>query len=147
MSFYNYLSLVGCRRETIVYDHVGDIELLAIQVVLWWWLSQHEEQNCKWTDMNRNMLRFTLVNFIPEWFCLSDIGLLRLSRKEKKPLNGCSSVVVLALLIWNAWVHMSTGYASQHIWCLSQAMINWEACARKGIRHKNGGDSRDECTN
>jgi len=28
----------------------------------------------------------------------------------------------------------ATGYASQHIWCLSQARINWEGCARKGIR-------------
>jgi len=34
----------------------------------------------------------------------------------------------------------ATGYASQHIWCLSQAKINWEGCGRKGIRHKNGGD-------
>ena len=25
------------------------------------------------------------------------------------------------------------------IWCLSQASINWEACGRKGIWHKNGG--------
>ena len=30
----------------------------------------------------------------------------------------------------------------QHIWCLSQARINWEGFARKGIRHKNGGDGR-----
>jgi len=33
----------------------------------------------------------------------------------------------------------ATGYASQHIWCLSQARINWDGCGRKGIRHKNGG--------
>jgi len=26
-------------------------------------------------------------------------------------------------------------YAIQHIWCLSQARINWEGCGRKGIRH------------
>jgi len=25
----------------------------------------------------------------------------------------------------------ATGYASQHIWYLSQAGINWEGCARK----------------
>jgi len=25
---------------------------------------------------------------------------------------------------------------------LSQARINWEGCARKGIQHKNGGDGR-----
>ena len=36
----------------------------------------------------------------------------------------------------------ATGYASQHIWCLSQARINWEGCVRKGILHKNGGDGR-----
>ena len=34
----------------------------------------------------------------------------------------------------------ATGYASQHIWCLSQARINWEGCGRKGIRRKNGAD-------
>jgi len=33
----------------------------------------------------------------------------------------------------------ATGYASQHIWSLSQARVNWEGCVRKGIRHKNGG--------
>ena len=37
----------------------------------------------------------------------------------------------------------TTGYASQHIWCLSQARINWEGCVRKGILCKNGGDGRD----
>jgi len=34
----------------------------------------------------------------------------------------------------------ANGYASQHIWCLSQARIKWEDCGRKGIRYKNGGD-------
>jgi len=29
--------------------------------------------------------------------------------------------------------NQSTGYASQHIWCLSQARINWQGCGRKGI--------------
>jgi len=32
-------------------------------------------------------------------------------------------------------------YAIQHIWCLSQAGINWEGCGRKGIRHKTGGNN------
>jgi len=36
-----------------------------------------------------------------------------------------------------------TVYASQHIWCLSQARINWEGCVRKGILHKNRGDGRN----
>jgi len=35
--------------------------------------------------------------------------------------------------------NQATGYASQHIWCLFQARINWEGCSRKGIRRKNGG--------
>jgi len=43
--------------------------------------------------------------------------------------------------------NQATGYASQHIWCLSQARINWEGCARNGIWHKNGGDGRDRGTN
>ena len=35
----------------------------------------------------------------------------------------------------------ATAYASQHIWCLSQARIKWEGCGRKGIRRKKmGGD-------
>ena len=32
-----------------------------------------------------------------------------------------------------------TGYARQHIWCLSQARIKWDGCGRKGIWRKNGG--------
>jgi len=35
-------------------------------------------------------------------------------------------------------VNHTTGYASQHIWCLSRAGIKWEGCSRKGIRRKNG---------
>ena len=44
-------------------------------------------------------------------------------------------------------MNQATGYASQHIWCLSKARINWEGCARKGIWRKNGGDGRDVDTN
>jgi len=33
-----------------------------------------------------------------------------------------------------AYFNQATGYASQHIWCLFQARINWEGCARKGIQ-------------
>ena len=41
----------------------------------------------------------------------------------------------------DALLNQATGYryASQHIWCLSQARINWEGCGRKGIWRKNGG--------
>jgi len=33
-------------------------------------------------------------------------------------------------------LNQATGYASQHIWCLSQARINWEGCLRKDILRK-----------
>jgi len=36
-------------------------------------------------------------------------------------------------------LNQATGYTSQHIWCLSQARINWKGCIRKGIWHQNGG--------
>jgi len=36
----------------------------------------------------------------------------------------------------------TTGYASQHICCLSQARIKWEICSRKGIWRKNWGQWR-----
>ena len=36
-------------------------------------------------------------------------------------------------------LNQATGYASHHIWCLSQARINWKGCVRKGIRHKKVG--------
>jgi len=34
------------------------------------------------------------------------------------------------------YANLATGYASQDIWCLSQARINREGCARKGMWHK-----------
>jgi len=36
-----------------------------------------------------------------------------------------SGLVIIKLL----FCYQATGYASQHIWCLSQARINWEGCA------------------
>jgi len=47
----------------------------------------------------------------------------------------CFTVITVCICV--------TGYASQHIWCLSQARIHWEGCVRKGILRKNGGDGRD----
>jgi len=38
------------------------------------------------------------------------------------------------------YVNQATGYAGQHIWCLSEARINWEGCGRKDIQHKKWGD-------
>jgi len=50
---------------------------------------------------------------------------------------------------WSTWqchfcqevfdLNHTTRYASQHIWCLSQARIKWEGCSRNGIRRRNGG--------
>jgi len=37
------------------------------------------------------------------------------------------------------WLNHATGYASQHVWCLSQDRTKWKGCGRKGISHKNGG--------
>jgi len=34
----------------------------------------------------------------------------------------------------------ATGYASQHIWCMSQARIKGEVATGEGIRRTNGGD-------
>jgi len=33
----------------------------------------------------------------------------------------------------------ATGYASQHIWCMSQARIKGEVATGEGIRRTNGG--------
>ena len=46
------------------------------------------------------------------------------------------------LIVCNVMHDKVTVYARQHIWCLSQARINWEGCAREGIQCKNGGDGR-----
>jgi len=40
------------------------------------------------------------------------------------------------------YANQATRYANQHIWCLSQAKINWEGCARNGIWCKNDMDGR-----
>jgi len=48
-------------------------------------------------------------------------------------------MVVTAEMLPTLLFVQATGYASQHIWFLSQARINWEGCIRKGIWHKNGG--------
>ena len=50
------------------------------------------------------------------------------------------------IYLHNPHFNQATGYASlsQHIWCLSQSRINWEGCARKGIRRKNTEDGRGE---
>jgi len=51
-------------------------------------------------------------------------------------------------IIINSLLHktqnQATGYASQHIWCLTQARINWMGCNRKGIQRKNAGNEGGE---
>ena len=46
------------------------------------------------------------------------------------------------VVVWcfQVTLNHATRYASQHIWCLSQARIKWEGCGRKGIRRKPGRD-------
>jgi len=46
-------------------------------------------------------------------------------------------------LVLPSWFYLPPGMQASIIWCLSYARINWEGCARKGIRCKNGGDGRD----
>jgi len=43
--------------------------------------------------------------------------------------------MALIMLVHN----YATGYATQHIWCLSRARIKWEGCGRKGIWRKKWG--------
>ena len=58
----------------------------------------------------------------------SGTGSLRWSQKK-------GHKTVVCVFVWG--MNQATGYASQHIWCLTR--INWEGCGRKGIRRKNGG--------
>ena len=53
------------------------------------------------------------------------------------------NVNIAAFLLRSPLVeNQATVYASHHIWCLTQARINLEGCARKGIWRKNGGDGK-----
>jgi len=65
-------------------------------------------------------------------FSCRPYGLELSSRYYQSLSNQCRLFQTFTL---NVFV-CSTGYASQHIWCLSQARINWEGCARKGIWHQ-----------
>jgi len=67
---------------------------------------------------------------------------LDFSRPRLLCIPYCKYVFCFYLINPYFW-NQATGYASQHIWCLSQARINWEGCARKGIWRKNGGDGSD----
>jgi len=51
----------------------------------------------------------------------------------------CHSHSTFYIWVWTFSKSQTTGYAIQHILCLSQARINWEVCGRKAIRRKNGG--------
>jgi len=53
----------------------------------------------------------------------------------------CREVHLLetTLQIYSHILHQATGYASQNIWCVSQARINWEGCGRKVIRRRMRG--------
>jgi len=62
-------------------------------------------------------------------------------------LCNCIILIYSYLPIKPPGMNQAIGYASQHIWCLSQARKNWEGCTRNGIWRKNGGDVRDGGTN
>jgi len=88
-------------------------------------------------------------------------------RKGIQPVKNLSGGVMAWLSVWGqvrfayspadvsksrlvlpSWFYLqATGYESQHIWCLSQARINWEGCVRKSTRRKNGGDGTGGGTN
>jgi len=53
------------------------------------------------------------------------------------PASTAVSQMVLSVCLS---VNHATGYARQHIWCLSQARINWEGCDRKASDIKMGND-------
>ena len=58
-------------------------------------------------------------------------------------INWCTTLCVVHYVVCGALrLTKPLGIASQHIYCLSQARINWEGCSRKGIWHKKwgGGD-------
>ena len=70
------------------------------------------------------------VNLIEEFWSAVSILIAQVSVYE------CSLICTL-LTVEN---NQATGYASQHIWCLSQAMINWEGCDRRASSVKMGYD-------
>jgi len=53
-------------------------------------------------------------------------------------LNDYCTVQMFTYL-FNSYSKQSSRYAIWHIWCLSQARINWEGCGMKSIRRKTGG--------
>jgi len=61
---------------------------------------------------------------------------------DTRPITACCemnvSVVSRPVFVVFIGSLYASRYAIQHIWCLSQARINWEGRGRKGIRHKTG---------
>jgi len=81
-----------------------------------------------------------LVYALPNFFTLS-FGCTNSLRRVLRGLLATLTPNLIKILL--ILINQAIGYASQHILCLFQARINWEGCARKVIRRKNGGDGRD----
>ena len=81
---------------------------------------------------NKSKRKLKMFNFRPQFERSSNRCYVDLSQGQQ-----------IACCFEKLLLNQAIGYASQHIWCLSQARINWEGCVRKGIRGKNGGDGRD----
>jgi len=67
-------------------------------------------------------------SFLPFWYLLTRVVPDKFQKSSKTTV--CVCVCVL---------DFDHRVCKPHVWCLSQARINWEGCARKGIQHKNGG--------
>jgi len=63
---------------------------------------------------------------------------VKLWNLQKSAAKKYGKIYVLHVLI--ATLCLTAGYASEHIWCLSQARIKWEGCGRRESGVKMGGD-------
>jgi len=109
-------------------------------------------ERCEWTDRHRDRLIALLctptrdkVKMLRDWtqfivlFMYVVFYFVYFFNVNLSVACKYSYSLLFSLLPSHLVCNQATGYASQHIWCLSQARINWEDCGRKGIWHKNGG--------
>jgi len=71
-------------------------------------------------------------------FVFEDRGLVLLCPQWNTLITPCTSVIVDDVMFSH---NQATGYASQHIWCLSQATINWRVVAGRasGVKMREVG--------
>jgi len=74
-----------------------------------------------------------MVEGLPSFTVLNMFKLVTDSERTKsKMLIFCIVLILPHHYVMLNSVHLAAGYASQHIWCLSQARINREGCVRNG---------------